>query len=269
MPCRRRFRRSCHRIPTGRKPSCAPPCGRACKGWPKFLEYFKDFLALTCVPKLFLSGHASVCGREECSRLYSARTARILAGGRSRFFCRDMSGGHVMNRVIAITACALTLAGCAGAPDWMPNFELPRGAPASTTMQFESEPAGAEAKTSLGQACRTPCSMSVPASEFTVTFTQPGFQPQTVPVRVTQPDPTEVLEEAPSPRLVPNPVYAELVAAPPPPTRRRATTQARPKPAAAARPTPAASRPAPAVVAPAPPPAPAPAPASPWPPVQR
>ena len=51
-------------------------------------------------------------------------------------------------------------------------------------MQFESEPAGAEARTSTGQTCRTPCSLAVAASEFTVSFALPGYQPQTVPVRV-------------------------------------------------------------------------------------
>ena len=65
----------------------------------------------------------------------------------------------VMKRVVAIAACALSLAGCSSMPSWM-QFDTPgfmKSAPAATTMQFESEPAGAEAKTSLGQACRTPC----------------------------------------------------------------------------------------------------------------
>ena len=54
-------------------------------------------------------------------------------------------------------------------PSWM-QFDTPaflKSAPAATTMQFESEPAGAEAKTSLGQVCRTPCTQAVTASEFT------------------------------------------------------------------------------------------------------
>ena len=71
-------------------------------------------------------------------------------------------------------------------PSWM-QFDTPsfmKSAPAATTMQFESEPAGAEARTSLGQTCRTPCTQTVTANEFTVSFTLPGYQPQTVPVRV-------------------------------------------------------------------------------------
>jgi len=158
-----------------------------------------------------------------------------------------------MSRVVTIALCGLALGACSG----MPGFELPRGTPPATTVQFESEPAGAEAKTSSGQACRTPCAMAVPASEFTVTFTQPGFQPQTVPVRITaSTDPMDPeIGEPPSPRVVPNPVYVELQ--PAPAARRRAAPpprQQRP----AARPAPSAA---------APPPAPAPAPASPWPPV--
>ena len=69
-------------------------------------------------------------------------------------------------------------------PNWM-QFDMPgfgKSPPAATTMQFESEPAGAEARTSLGQVCRTPCTQAVSASEFTVSFALPGYQPQTVPV---------------------------------------------------------------------------------------
>ena len=137
-----------------------------------------------------------------------------------------------MNRVVAITALTLTLGACSGGSSWIP--ELPRGTPAATTVQFESEPAGAEARTSQGQACRTPCSMAVAANEFSVTFTQPGFQPQTVPVRVVTSN--EGLDpntgEVPPPRLAPNPVYVELMpGAPPPPAAR--SRRPPPKPATA------------------------------------
>jgi hypothetical protein len=166
-----------------------------------------------------------------------------------------------MNRVVALAACGLALAGCSTTPSWMPSMELPRSAGPVTTVQLESEPAGAEAKTSTGQACRTPCSLSVTGNEFTVNYTLQGYQPQTVPVRIVVPpnDPTDpgALQAI---RVVPNPVYAELQpAAPPPPTRRRAAPppkKPRPVAAAPARPAPAAAMA----------PAPAPAPASPWPP---
>src|SRR5258708_3905816 len=118
-----------------------------------------------------------------------------------------------MKRIVAIAACGLSLAACSSLPSWM-QFDLPKGAPSATTMQFESEPAGAEAKTSLGQSCRTPCSLAVSANEFTVSFTLAGYQPQNVPVRIVSPtdggrDAAGEGESAP-PRLVPNPVFVEL-----------------------------------------------------------
>ena len=163
-----------------------------------------------------------------------------------------------MKQTVAIAACGLSLAGCSGlSMPSMSGFSV--GSPAATTIQFESEPAGAEAKISTGQTCRTPCAQSVAANEFTVTFSLNGYQPQTIPVRIAasqEPiDPNT--GSAPAPRLVPNPVFVELQAVPPPqPTTRRRPP---PKPQQA----PVAQRPAP------PPPAaqaPAPAPAAAWPP---
>jgi hypothetical protein len=151
-------------------------------------------------------------------------------------------------------------------PTWM-QFGPSTVAPAATTMQFESEPAGAEARTSLGQTCRTPCSVPVAGNEFTVSFTLPGYEPQTVPVRsVVSTEPVDYdAGQTGGPRLVPNPVFVELqpaAPAPPPAARRRASP-----PQQAARPQPPAQRtqrapPPPSAMAPAP----APAPASPWPP---
>lgn len=170
-----------------------------------------------------------------------------------------------MKRAAAIAAFGFSLAGCSGMPE-MPSLSLSGfGSPSATTVQFESEPSGAEARTSTGQTCRTPCAQAVSSSEFTVTFTLNGYQTQSVPVRIAasneQIDPNT--GAAPSPRLVPNPVFAELqpVAAPPP-ARRRTTP---PKP----RPQPVAQQQQQRSAAPPPPPAaqaPAPAPAAAWPP---
>jgi hypothetical protein len=163
-----------------------------------------------------------------------------------------------MKRVVSVSACALSLAACSSMPSWM-QFSAPRSAPAATTMQFESEPAGAEAKTSAGPVCRTPCSMAVTANEFTGTVSLPGYPPLTVPVRVVAPEARDPMstDDPASPRLVPNPVYVELQAVAPPPAARRKPAPARAKPKPAPRQAPTAM---------APPPAPAPAPASPWPP---
>jgi len=180
-----------------------------------------------------------------------------------------------MKRIIAIAASGLSLAACSSMPSWMqPNAAPP--APAATTMQFESEPAGAEARTSFGQSCRTPCSVTVTGTEFTVSFSLPGYQPQTVPVRMT--GASEENQNAPgeaeggTPRLVPNPVFVELRRVGPPPAARKKPAAKRPStasPAAAAKPaSPAKPAAKPALRPAAPPPAPAPeaAPASPWPP---
>ncbi|KQQ01029.1 translation initiation factor 2 [Methylobacterium sp. Leaf122] len=55
----------------------------------------------------------------------------------------------------------------------------------SELIAFTSEPPGAAVATATSRYCTTtPCSLDVPRSEeFDVTFTKPGFQPQTVPVR--------------------------------------------------------------------------------------
>src|SRR5262249_11418506 len=87
-----------------------------------------------------------------------------------------------ISRVSAVTACGFILAACSAT---MPSLSLDfmKSAPQAETLAIESEPPGAEAKTSLGQNCRTPCQLRVqPGSEFSVTLTLSGYQPQTVSV---------------------------------------------------------------------------------------
>jgi len=146
-------------------------------------------------------------------------------------------------RNIVIVAAGLGLAGCSSVS--MP--EMFKSTPPAVTVQLESLPVGAEARTSTGQSCKTPCSVSVPAAEnFMVTFALPKFQPETVQVQVIrQPG------DATTPEGVlvdPNPVYAELQPAPPPARRGKAAPKAAPKPR-----QPAASA-APAASSPFPPP---------------
>jgi PEGA domain len=156
--------------------------------------------------------------------------------------------GLIMSRVVTVMACGFTLAACSTS---MPSLNFLSSAPRTEAFRIESEPPGAEAKTSLGQSCRTPCELTIqPGSEFSVTLALNGYQPQTVSVR------PEVSPQAAAPRLAPNPVYAELqpAAAPRKPLKKK-------KPIATAT-RPAASSP----VASAAPPAPAPAAAVPTPP---
>jgi hypothetical protein len=79
-----------------------------------------------------------------------------------------------MGRFIVITACGFMLAACSTP---MPSLDFMKSAPQPETLALESEPPGAEAKTSLGQSCRTPCQLSVqPGSEFFVTLALSGYQ---------------------------------------------------------------------------------------------
>ena len=124
-----------------------------------------------------------------------------------------------------------------------------KSAPQAETLAIESEPPGAEAKTSLGQSCRTPCQLPVqPGSEFSVTLALSGYQPQTVSVH------PEADGASAAPRLAPNPVHVELQAVVPlkkPVAKKKKPVAAAPRPAASPPVASAAPTPAP-FVAPAP-----------------
>src|SRR5262245_18594191 len=140
-----------------------------------------------------------------------------------------------MSRIIAVMASGFMLAACSVT---MPSLSLDfmRSAPQDETLTIESEPPAAEAKTSLGQSCRTHCQLRVqPGSEFSVTLTISGYQPPTVSVR------PETGASA-RPRLAPNPVHVDLQAVAPP----KKPVPKKKKPVAAA------ARPAAPAVAPAP-----------------
>jgi hypothetical protein len=136
-----------------------------------------------------------------------------------------------MRRVAFLVAPALALAGCSSLPtDWLPSMSLGGG----VALKLESEPAGAEAVTSLGPGCRTPCSVSVPPrDELSVTFNLPGYLPQTIPVQLRGPGAGTDSEFASVAALTPNPVFAQLEPAPPPPVAKK---KAKRKPRAAAKP---------------------------------
>ena len=154
----------------------------------------------------------------------------------------------IMRRVVAVMACGVSLAACSAS---MPSLDFLKSAPQTEALRIEFEPAGADAKTSSGQSCRTPCQLAVqPGDEFSVTLALEGYQPQTVSVRPEAP--AQALGG--SPRLAPNPVHVELQPAVAAPTKKPAPKKKKPV-AAAAPPAP------PPVASAAPPPAPAPAPA--------
>jgi len=131
-----------------------------------------------------------------------------------------------MSRVIAVMACGFTLAGCATS---LTSLSFVNSPPPTQALRIESKPPGAEAKSSIGQSCRTPCELVVQAAdEFSLTVALNGYQPQTVSVHK---------DAADSSRLAPNPINVELQ---PVPTAKK---QAGPmkKPVVAAKPTTARS----------------------------
>jgi hypothetical protein len=155
-----------------------------------------------------------------------------------------------LNVIAAVAALAATsLTGCSGGslsmPDWM---SLKSSPPPPQTLQFESDPPGADVRTAQGQTCQTPCALNVPPESQAVSFTKMGYLPQTVAVTISIPE--HSMFESPPPNIQPNPVAVVLQPAGPPPKLKKPPLK-RPhahKPAAAA---PAAA--APAAGAPPPP----------------
>ncbi len=75
-------------------------------------------------------------------------------------------------QVVAAAAMASLCASCA---------TVTRGT--TEQIQIVSDPPGAEARTSMGFVCVTPCSLQVGRKdEFTVTVSKPGYAPAEVPV---------------------------------------------------------------------------------------
>lgn len=133
----------------------------------------------------------------------------------------------------------LVLAGCSGTssslPSWLQTTPPP---PPTQSLQFDSQPPGADVRTADGQTCKTPCTLAVPVQTQTVSFGMNGFVPQSVPVQVAPgSDP---------PQLQPNPVLASLQALPKPAAKPKPH---KPKPKVAAKPS---VSPTPSIAAPEP-----------------
>jgi hypothetical protein len=143
-----------------------------------------------------------------------------------------------MRRVIVIAFAGASLAGCSSF-----SFDSFKPTPPTVQVQLDSVPSGADAKTSLGPGCKTPCSVAVPTVDggFSVTYTMDKFLPETVPVQVVN-VPGDFSTPA-STTIDPNPVVAELKRAgpQPKPIRRAPPRPKKPKPPAAAAAAPAAS----------------------------
>jgi hypothetical protein len=137
-------------------------------------------------------------------------------------------GTKTMRRVIAFAIIVPGLAGCASSqPPRQPTMQI----------ELQSTPPGADARTSMGSGCKTPCTISVPIPEadFSVSYTLADFQPVTVPVQVNG-NPAGFLSPGTT-RIEPNPVVAVLQpVAPPPKPARKPVQRKKPKDAAGAPP---------------------------------
>lgn len=130
-----------------------------------------------------------------------------------------------IRRVIVIAVAGLGLAGCS-------SFSLDsfKSAPPPLQVQLESSPPGADARTSLGPGCKTPCSVTIPPPDgnFTVAYSLNKFQTVTVQVNVIK-NPGDMLT-AGTTTIDPNPVVAELQPMGPPPKMHRVAKPKKPRP---------------------------------------
>jgi hypothetical protein len=109
---------------------------------------------------------------------------------------------HRSNRLLAVVIAGISIASCSttstpkttSTPNTTSTSSSSRGLfdvfnkpkPVATVMLIESNPASAQAKTSFGKTCTTPCTMLIGEStDFTVTFTLAGYVQQTLPVHAT------------------------------------------------------------------------------------
>ena len=137
--------------------------------------------------------------------------------------------------------CAGLLASCFGSQagqraedsdvPWIPGLPIVNSF--TGIVQLNSDPSGAEATTSLGGSCPTPCSLEVSADgPFTVTFSHEGYASTTVEVRIQR-----ARMGISDPKFAPNPVSAQLT-----PVPESTSPQAAPKKTVTAKPPQAAPR---------------------------
>lgn len=117
-----------------------------------------------------------------------------------------MSRIELAAAVVAVVGVSLT--GC--------TSMLPGSSSEQTlALNFESDPPGAEVRTSQLQTCTTPCALTVPPQDQAVAITRNGYVPQTIQV-TTGPPPDHSFWQHPPPTLVPNPVHVVLQPVPKP-----------------------------------------------------
>jgi hypothetical protein len=135
-----------------------------------------------------------------------------------------------MRRVLAIALAGASLGGCSSLGGYF------KSTPPTIQVQLESQPEGADATTSLGPGCKTPCSVSVAAPDagFSVSYALAKYEPATVQVKVIR-TPGDFTTPATT-ATDPNPVFAELQPSAPPPKAHHKGRRVRRKPKTAAAP---------------------------------
>jgi PEGA domain len=119
---------------------------------------------------------------------------------------------HVL-RALLLAACFGARAGqLADDPDAQWVLGLPIANSFAGIIDLTSDPSGAEATTSLGGSCRTPCALELSAEgPFTVTFKQDGYEPSVVDVKIQHAE-----MGVSNRKFAPNPVFAHLAPIAPP-----------------------------------------------------
>jgi hypothetical protein len=112
-----------------------------------------------------------------------------------------------LERAFALVMCGFGLAACGSLT--MPGFDSLKPKPRTTVLLIQSNPASAEARSSLGGTCRTPCTMAIGAAgDFTISFARDAYAPQTVTVHSTMSEGSYTT--GPSPTLDPSSVFVTL-----------------------------------------------------------
>jgi hypothetical protein len=133
--------------------------------------------------------------------------APAVAAHKGRGFCPYSRWREVMSRVglsvVAGAVAGFSLTGCSSALSSNSSSEQLQA------LKFESDPPGAEIRTTQGRTCTTPCELSVQTLEQSVTITKNDYVTQTFHVTLgSQPD--HSFWENPPPTLLPNPVRVVL-----------------------------------------------------------
>jgi hypothetical protein len=139
----------------------------------------------------------------------------------------------IANRVFVVVACGLGLSACSSSSmptlpslPSMPDFNLGLTSifePNPVMLKVESEPPGADARSSTAASCRTPCALTFKAAgDFTVEVTLNGYESQVLPVKVLPPEDPRLMSDgaARGLRLDPASLFVALKPVQPPDRKR-------------------------------------------------